>query len=377
MKKLVIISHTDHQARTDGTIVGWGPTINEINHIASNWVEVVHIACFFDGPIKGTSMPYTGPNIRYVPIPPFGGNSIWKKLNIFWTALLVIRIVKSEVKEASHVQLRLPMGIGLYLLPYFAFFIKRDFILWIKYANNWIQNNPPIGYGIQRWFLKKNFANCSVTINGKWPGQQPHCITFENPCLTPDKVERGKKIVEKKLYAPPFKLLFIGRLEDEKGVDRILNTLSMIDTNLVASVDFIGDGPKRAVYENKARQLNIPMNFLGLKPQEMVHERMEDAHFLILPTTASEGFPKVVAEACCFGCIPIVSDVSSITQYIFDGKNGFIILHVNIQQNLLNQLHKALQSNAETLMQMAIEASSVSNKFTFEYYIDNLSSKIL
>jgi glycosyltransferase involved in cell wall biosynthesis len=376
LKKLVIISHTDHQKSPDGSIVGWGPTINEINHIAPNWMEVVHIACFDEGPTKGTSIPYTAPNMRFVPIPPFGGSSIWKKLNIIWNARLVMQVAVREVKNASHVQLRLPMGIGLYLLPYFAFFRKRDFIFWVKYANNWVQKNPPIGYGIQRWFLKNNFANCKVTINGHWPGQQQHCLTFENPCLTTAKVEKGKKIANEKLFLPPFKLLFVGRLEDEKGVDRILNALSNIDPNLIEAINFIGDGPKRTQYESKARHLNISVNFLGLRTQEFVHKVMEKTHFLLLPTTASEGFPKVVAEACCFGCIPIVSDVSSISQYVHDGENGFITQCDNIQENLFNQLLKALHSNTETLRQMSIAASRTSERFTFEYYMESLIAKV-
>ena len=103
---------------------------------------------------------------------------------------------------------------------------------------------------------------------------------------------------------------------------------------------------------------------------------MENAHFLLLPTTASEGFPKVVAEACCFGCIPIVSDVSSISQYVHDGENGFITQCDNIQENLFNQLLKALHSNSETLRQMAIAASKTSERFTFEYYMESLIAKV-
>ena len=46
--------------------------------------------------------------------------------------------------------------------------------------------------------------------------------------------------------------------------------------------------------------------------------------FIILPSK-SEGFPKVIGEAMNYGCIPIVSDVSCISQYIQNGVNGFLI----------------------------------------------------
>ena len=37
--KLTIISHTEHYKLSDGTLVGWGPTITEINHLAEIFDE--------------------------------------------------------------------------------------------------------------------------------------------------------------------------------------------------------------------------------------------------------------------------------------------------------------------------------------------------
>src|SRR5690606_41847313 len=60
---------------------------------------------------------------------------------------------------------------------------------WYKYAGNWNQKKPPLGYALQRWMLKHQKRK--VTINGSWPKQPKHCITFENPCLT--EKERDRK----------------------------------------------------------------------------------------------------------------------------------------------------------------------------------------
>ena len=35
MSKLVIISHTKHYYATNGEIIGWEPTIREINHFST------------------------------------------------------------------------------------------------------------------------------------------------------------------------------------------------------------------------------------------------------------------------------------------------------------------------------------------------------
>ena len=39
--KLAIISHTEHYKLPDGSIVGWSPTVNEINHVLEIFDEWV------------------------------------------------------------------------------------------------------------------------------------------------------------------------------------------------------------------------------------------------------------------------------------------------------------------------------------------------
>src|SRR5690606_15410557 len=161
----------------------------------------------------------------------------------------IIRTVIKNLDGASELQLRLPTAMGVFLLPLFAFFIKRKFTLWVKYAGNWNQINPPLSYGFQRWFLKKNFARCKVTINGFWPDQPTHCHSFENPCLTDIHIGEGKQIAFQKTFSPPFTLAFVGRLEDAKGVSRIIEALKNIPVDTIEKVHFIGDGPQRARYQ--------------------------------------------------------------------------------------------------------------------------------
>ena len=45
-KKLVVISHTLHAKNKNNEMVGWGPTISEINYLSNHWEEIVHVACF-------------------------------------------------------------------------------------------------------------------------------------------------------------------------------------------------------------------------------------------------------------------------------------------------------------------------------------------
>ena len=40
--KLLIISHTEHYRNSLGAIVGWGPTLTEINFLATVFDEIYH-----------------------------------------------------------------------------------------------------------------------------------------------------------------------------------------------------------------------------------------------------------------------------------------------------------------------------------------------
>ncbi|MEJ7712201.1 MAG: glycosyltransferase [Pyrinomonadaceae bacterium] len=40
------------------------------------------------------------------------------------------------------------------------------------------------------------------------------------------------------------------------------------------------------------------------------------AHLIVLPSSSSEGWPKVLSEAMAFGVVPVASNVSSIPQYL-------------------------------------------------------------
>ena len=369
-RRLLIISHTGHYLR-NGNPAGWGATVTEINYLAQYWEEVVHIACLHSGDAPDDALEYNAPNIRFVSIPPFGGARLSDKLGILLKMPFILSQVRKELKGASEVQLRLPTGIGVILLPWFSI-RKRTYTLWAKYAGNWAQENPPLGYRFQRWWLKSNLARCKVTINGIWPKQPPHCYSFENPCLFDEELKNGFEITQHKDYQPPYICIFIGRLENAKGVSRILETLKDIPTGAVKEVHLVGGSNKMKFYVQMAEKLATPVHFHGFLPRKRVHELLSLSHFLLLPSD-SEGFPKVVAEAACYGVIPIVTRVGGIPSYIND-KNGFLWEPNSVFTDLFME---AVTKNPGRLKEMSKAVNALSEKFTFKHYYLELCKKIL
>ena len=373
--KLVIISHTEHYLDRNGSLVGWGPTVREINALSLHFQHISHIAVFHGTEAPNSSEGYSAENIQFVPLKPTGGKTIGAKLKIFLHVINTLKVVRNQIKDADFVQLRLPTGIGVFLLPYFAMTKwTRTFTFWVKYAGNWNESNPPLGYAFERWFLKKDFCNCKVTINGFWPDQPKHCISFENPCLTDEQLKNGFENMKKKKFEAPYNFIFIGRLEDPKGVGLIIETFAKLDAEKIKMVRLIGDGSERAEYENRASELNF-MTFVGGMNNHYVHNELKNADFLLLPSVASEGFPKVIAEAAVYGVLPIVSDVGSIVHYINEN-NGFVCNTDNIKESFECQINSALKMHSAMLNYKSRQVSEVAKLFTFEAYFKKLKQYI-
>ena len=55
--RLLIISHPAHRT-SDQVVAAWGPTVREIDHIASLFDEVVHVAPLHPGSPTASDQPY-------------------------------------------------------------------------------------------------------------------------------------------------------------------------------------------------------------------------------------------------------------------------------------------------------------------------------
>ena len=62
--RLLVISNMSHYLRDD-EVVGWGPTVQEIDHLATLFDEVRHIACLHPEPAPASALPYAAPNVAF------------------------------------------------------------------------------------------------------------------------------------------------------------------------------------------------------------------------------------------------------------------------------------------------------------------------
>ncbi|MNS69025.1 putative teichuronic acid biosynthesis glycosyltransferase TuaC [compost metagenome] len=177
-----------------------------------------------------------------------------------------------------------------------------------------------------------------------------------------------------KSFEDPFELIFIGRLESSKGVDRIISALKQIDFSQIKKMHFVGDGVGLKQYQEQTQFLGDKVVFHGFLETAQVHDLLIQSHFLLLPSD-SEGFPKVIAEAACYGVLPVVSNVGSINHYIHI-KNGFVwdVTSGNSYNAILSH---AIGTENSQLKEMSEAVLELAEKFTFTNYISKLKLSVL
>lgn len=369
--RLLIISHTEHYLRV-GRPVGWGPTVREIDHLLEIFDTVTHIAVLHPGEAPPSALPYASDKVRFVPLRPSGGPRLTDKLKIILRIPEVLRTVSRELHHADVFQFRAPTGMGVYLIPWLQAHARIPG--WFKYAGNWMQPRPPWGYSIQKYWLTRS-DRFKVTINGRWPGQSAHCLSFENPCLDEEERRQGAVALAKKDFEGPLQLCFVGHQNEAKGMDKLLEALPHLPPERITALHLIGDGQLRSQCEEAARCASFPVYLHGYLGRADVARIMAACHLLVLPSR-SEGFPKVVAEAANYGCVPVVSDVSAIGQYIRHGENGFLLAPERLLKGLLAEdLKEALYHGF--LKEIAGNAYGMAKSFTFEAYCRKLGEQVL
>jgi glycosyltransferase involved in cell wall biosynthesis len=374
--RLLIISHTPHYGPPDSP-AGLGSTLREIDQIASLFQTVCHLAPLHPGSPPMDCSPYKAGNVAFRPVPPAGGETLSDKARIVQRLPGYAGAIADEVRKADAVHVRCPANISLCALSVLRS-ISWKGPTWIKYAGNWGgYPGEPLSYRLQRAWLGGSWRDAVVTVNGTWQGQPRHVVSLENPCLTEDEIRAARSASEGKQLATPIRLLFVGRVDADKGVPQFLRMLSdLAHRGLDVMGELVGSGPLLNNFQTEASRLGIRerIEFRGWLPRTALDESYKNAHFIVLPSRA-EGWPKVLSEAMAHGAVPITSAVGSIPQYLSRFGVGKCLEPADWQG--FARAVAGYASNPERWKAESARASEAAGKFTYSTYCDKLRGLLL
>lgn len=117
---------------------------------------------------------------------------------------------------------------------------------------------------------------------------------------------------------PGEEFLFLGRLSEEKGLDRLVSVWRDVPARLVV----VGDGPERARLEAAAPDT---VEFRGAVPSGEVGGYLARARALVLPSICYEGAPRTVVEAFAAGVPVVANRHGALPTVVADGTSGLLV----------------------------------------------------
>lgn len=117
----------------------------------------------------------------------------------------------------------------------------------------------------------------------------------------------------------PLRVIHVGRLAVEKGVDHLLAAMRMVN----AQVTIVGSGPREA--DLRAAAADLPhVRFAGNVPRASLGE-LYSTHDVFVTATLNEGFALVVLEALACGLPVIATDIDANRAVVRHGENGLLV----------------------------------------------------
>lgn len=367
---LLVVSDTSVY-KEQGKLYGFEPVVRELESLTTIFDEIIWLGSKISVKDTALRIPATD-KIKIVQMPSVRHKSL-NGIRVLLAYPVFLYYILKYVKIATHIHTRGPSHPALLciLLGYFMPYKK----MWHKYAGNWIAEDVAFTYRLQKSRLKSiRSKNHKVTVNGYWPDNPGHILAFENPCFYSAELDHANHIARNKKFDDGFNLLFVGGLVKNKG---ILELLSAAERSLlpesIKEIFIVGDGQLYNEVLQRSASIHIPkITVLGHLNRKEVNEYYEKAHIIVLPSK-TEGFPKVIAEGASYGCIPVVTDVSSIGQYIIDGETGYL-LPDNSSESIAGALAKLVA--ADNLQNISFNATVMAKKFTYEHFRERIITEV-
>lgn len=363
--KFLIVTHAIHK-KNKGHICAYEPYVREMNLWLKNVDEFKIIAPFSKNTITKIESEYEFQNIIINAIPKFDILTFYSFLKAIFKIPVVFFEIFKGMLWAEHIHLRCPGNIGLLGCLVQILFPSKPKT--VKYAGNWDPNSKqPLSYRLQKKILSNTFLtkNCKVLVYGKWKNQSKNIVPFFTASYKKEEiVDLPKKTLDGKL-----RFIFVGSFS--KGKQPLLSVKTaeeLINKGFNVTLDMFGKGELFDSVLNyiKEKSLEKYITLHGNQPKEVVKKSFQKSHFLIF-ISKSEGWPKVVAEAMFWGCLPISSKVSCVPYMLDQGKRGFLV-NANTTAKDISKLILEIFQNKGLYNKMIKDGKEWSQQFTLDSF---------
>jgi len=230
-----------------------------------------------------------------------------------------------------------------------------------RFAVNWMhaRQRPVIGWGlgIQTASAQKNDLHNKTLITARRPGRQRFLGLFDAIIAYSNKGAREYQAAgfpEDKVYVainavsskpiglaperrPDYKqrpaVLFVGRLQDRKQIDLLLNACATLPPEIQPDLKIVGEGPALNTFRDLAEEIYPRACFTGALHGDELANAFREADLFVLPGTGG----LAVQEAMSYGLPLIVAEGDGTQSDLVRPENGWLV-----EENHVNALHNTL-----------------------------------
>lgn len=361
--KMIVISSAP-LVSLDGRLWGYSPYIREMEIWARHSGEIGFVCPVLHSGEGMLLTPLDFPVAKLFPVKGFDVKSVKGILRAIWFSVYNFYTIYKAMRWADHIHVRCPGNISLMgCLVQMLFPHKKKTA---KYAGNWDPKaKQPLSYKLQRRILANTFLtrNMQVLVYGQWPNSTKNIKPFFTATYRDSQIEP----IQPRALSGKVKFVFVGTLSEGK---RPLYALQLVENLLRnghnVAIDFYGEGSQREPLEYYIAENHLShiAKLKGNCEASEILSAYRESHFMLLPSK-SEGWPKVVAEAMFWGCLPVATSVSCVPYMVGNGSRG-LLLGLNLERDAAQI--KALLENQQDYDAKVTKSIDWSRQFTLDLF---------
>jgi len=190
-------------------------------------------------------------------------------------------------------------------------------------------------------------------------------------------VESEKYKPQRRIFAPPYVLLFCSRIEKLKGIFQLLDAFQLVinkypNTKLI----YLGLGSEYNKLNKKINNIKLKENVkcVGYKSGQEKIEYFHNSDMLILPSY-TEGFPTVFCEAIAAGLPFIGTQIGGLIDVFEEGKQGLVIRSMPPKPEEISEKIIKLIENPQLMKQISQNnIQEAKNKYDVKIVITKLEN---
>jgi hypothetical protein len=271
--------------------------------------------------------PLVGHHLSVAPLSPLFGRGLVRKLGLPFWFLRNGRTMLESFARADAVHTPIPGDVGTVGMILAAAGGKP---LFVRHCGDWSRRKT-VAEGFWKWFMESYADGRNVMLATGRSETPPSARTGDVRWIFSTSLRESELVGCGVLHEPPgdgrARLIIACRQEREKGTGIAIESLPLILKDFPrASLDVVGDGGALTGFREQARALGLDgrVVFHGKVGHGRVTELFREADLFCYPTSASEGFPKVVLEALACG-LPVVTTRVSVLPRLMEEGGGVLV----------------------------------------------------